>query len=218
MNSPGFTDSKSKIISCIKKFRSAGSVILPNAKPDLAEKIEYPSLNEEELLSGFIEELKALEVDSYVEYSPENVRERLRSLIHGKSILSWEPQSLPYDLGTILEKENVIYGRDEITVQTKAEIGLTGCDAAIAETGSLVLVQKKGQPKTASLLPFVHVAVVKKSEIYFSMGEFFVKDGKEAAGSPCVNIITGPSRTADIEQTLTIGVHGPGKVIVVIGP
>ena len=216
MNSSGFADSKSAILSRIKQSKLSAK--LPNAKPGLPERIAYPSLNEEEILSRFIEELKALEVDSYIESSPENVRRRIKSFIHGKSILSWDAHCLPYDTGAILEKEKVFYESDEIKIQAQAEIGLTGCDAAIAETGSLVFIHKKGQPRTASLLPFVHIAVVKKSAIYPSMGEFYAKNGKEVAGAPCINIVTGPSRTADIELTLTLGVHGPGKVIVVIGP
>lgn len=216
MISSGFADSKSAILSRIKKSKLSAK--LPNAKPGLPGRIEYPSLNEEELLSRFIEELKALGVDSYIESSLENVRRRIKSFIHGKSVLSWDTHRLPYDTGAILEKEKVFYESDEINIQAQAEIGLTGCDAAIAETGSLVLIQKKGQPRTASLLPFVHIAAVKKSAIYLSMGEFYAKKGKDVAGAPCINIVTGPSRTADIELTLTLGVHGPGKVIVVIGP
>jgi L-lactate dehydrogenase complex protein LldG len=95
---------------------------------------------------------------------------------------------------------------------------VTGCDGAIAETGSLVLLSGEGKPRAASLLPPVHLAVVQRKDLRFGMGEFFTERAAEMAGAACCTFITGPSRTADIELTLTLGVHGPGEVIVVMGP
>ena len=102
--------------------------------------------------------------------------------------------------------------------QAAAEIGVTGCDAAIAETGSIVLLSGPGKSRSASLLPPVHLAVVRRNELRFSMGEFFKEFAGAMAAAACCTFVTGPSRTADIELTLTLGVHGPGKVIVVMGP
>ncbi len=81
----------------------------------------------------------------------------------------------------------------------EADLGVTGADLAVAETGTLVLVSAAGRPRTTSLLPPCHVAVFDRRALVESL---------EQVG----NFITGPSRTADIELTLTRGVHGPKEI------
>jgi L-lactate dehydrogenase complex protein LldG len=97
-------------------------------------------------------------------------------------------------------------------------VGVTGCHAAIAETGSLVLLSGPGTSRTVSLLPPVHLAVVRPEDLCSTLAELFAtRQGLLRDAASCT-IVTGPSRTADIELTLTLGVHGPGVVVVVIGP
>ena len=100
--------------------------------------------------------------------------------------------------------------RAERSVGPSLRVGLTGVASAIAETGTLVAPSGKGQMSSASLLPEIHIAVVRLSQIVFSMEEALHSDEVRRAAS--VALISGPSRTADIEMTLTIGVHGPGEV------
>lgn len=99
-----------------------------------------------------------------------------------------------------------------ITVQTPnphLRCGVTGAICAIAETGSLLLTSGSGETLTASLLPEMHVAVVRASQIVPTVAEAMaLVDACKAASV----IVSGPSRTADIEMTLTIGVHGPGEL------
>ena len=92
--------------------------------------------------------------------------------------------------------------------------GITGASAAIAETGTLVISSGQGQPLSASLFPEIHMAVIKSSQIVLSLEEALQMDALRKASSTA--LITGPSRTADIEMTLTIGVHGPGELLVYI--
>ena len=68
-----------------------------------------------------------------------------------------------------------------------------------------------------SLLPPVHVALVRADDLCASMGDFFTAHATRWRAANCCTFITGPSRTADIELSLTIGVHGPGKVVVILG-
>ena len=68
----------------------------------------------------------------------------------------------------------------------------------------------EGQPLTASLLPEIHIAALRAADILPSMEA--AMSTLEIAKSPAVTLVSGPSRTADIEMTLTIGVHGPGEL------
>lgn len=105
---------------------------------------------------------------------------------------------------------------DGLATLAGASIGVTGAHAALAETGSLVLVSGPGRGRLASLLPPVHVALLERAQLIDSLPSFL------AARPECVTmgsnmvVITGPSRTADIEHTLSRGVHGPKEVHVII--
>jgi L-lactate dehydrogenase complex protein LldG len=96
------------------------------------------------------------------------------------------------------------------------DVGITTAQAAIAETGTLVLDSADERHRLVSLVPPVHIGMVKASRIYGTLGEVLtlLRSGKEI--SPTVTFVTGPSRTADIELTLAIGVHGPQELYVII--
>jgi L-lactate dehydrogenase complex protein LldG len=96
-----------------------------------------------------------------------------------------------------------------------ATIGLTGADAALAETGSIVLASGPGRARLASLLPPIHVALVERRRLVESLAALIRDRPDLATAGANVVCITGPSRTADIEHTLSRGVHGPGEVHVV---
>ncbi|HEX2505137.1 MAG TPA: LUD domain-containing protein [Gaiellaceae bacterium] len=86
----------------------------------------------------------------------------------------------------------------------------------LAETGSVVLAASPEEPRARSLLPAVHVSVLREDRILPGLAELFAAVGGDLPSS--LAIVTGPSRSADIEQTLTVGVHGPGEVHVVLLP
>jgi len=96
------------------------------------------------------------------------------------------------------------------------DVGITTAQAAIAETGTLVLDSTYERHRLVSLVPPVHIAIVAASRICETLGDALtlLRTGPEI--SPAVTFITGPSRTADIELTLAIGVHGPQELYVII--
>ena len=103
-----------------------------------------------------------------------------------------------------------------LTELDDVRVGLTGAVAGLADTGSLVLVSGPGRGRIASLLPPLHIAMLRVSQLHPTYAAFLAAHPQiEDAGSNLV-LITGPSRTADIEMTLTRGVHGPGEVHVVL--
>ena len=101
----------------------------------------------------------------------------------------------------------------------RADIGITGVDYAIAETGTCVLIARSGVSRLVSLLPPVHIAVVRRGQVLPSLDELFAlrrQDFIDGALGSYMSLITGPSRSADIESTLVTGVHGPGEVHMVL--
>lgn len=146
------------------------------------------------------------------------------------SVVTWPAAALGADLGEGLAaaglRTDTLPGegagaaeRERVRALTaRADIGLTGADLAIAETGSLVLRAGAGRPRSTSLLPPCHVAVFDRDALVESLAQAgLVLEAWYGAAAPewrggVVSFITGPSRTADIELTLTRGVHGPKEV------
>jgi L-lactate utilization protein LutC len=95
------------------------------------------------------------------------------------------------------------------------DVGISTAQAAIAETGTLVLDSSCERHRLVSLVPPVHIAIVNASSIVETLSEALALLHKKEI-SPAITFITGPSRTADIELTLAIGVHGPQELYVIV--
>jgi L-lactate dehydrogenase complex protein LldG len=102
-----------------------------------------------------------------------------------------------------------------------AGLGITGADYAVAETGSVVILPRKGLSRLVSVVPPVHLALVRPQDVVETLDDLFLlrrlefhRNGGDMGSY--LNFITGPSRTADIEQTLVVGVHGPKEVHLVL--
>lgn len=97
--------------------------------------------------------------------------------------------------------------------------GVTGCFCAIAETGTVLLLGSPARPKATALLPETHVCIVRRSRLVDTMEEAFAMMRNELGEPPRATwFVSGPSRTADIEQTIVIGAHGPYRVHVILVP
>jgi L-lactate dehydrogenase complex protein LldF len=104
-----------------------------------------------------------------------------------------------------------------LTEYDQAEVGITGSLAAFADTGTVVLSTSSRRSLLPSLLPAVHLVIVRAKDIYPNMEAWIEAGGAQyVANSSNVVLISGPSRTADIEMSLAIGVHGPSQVIAVV--
>ena len=97
------------------------------------------------------------------------------------------------------------------------EAAVTPCLAAVAETGSLVLLSGEDSPTTLNLLPDNHIVIVNRSQVVRDFETVWQTLRERDASLPrAVNLITGPSRTADIEQTIQLGAHGPRRVHIIL--
>jgi len=111
---------------------------------------------------------------------------------------------------------------DEVAVTPSAadvfnfDIGISGAQAGIAETGTLLLDSSRERHRLVSLVPPVHIAILDAAKIVATLGDALSLMREDEQVSPIVTLVTGPSRTADIELTLAIGVHGPQELYVVI--
>jgi L-lactate dehydrogenase complex protein LldG len=94
------------------------------------------------------------------------------------------------------------------------DAGVSEAIYGLADTGSVVLAASPEEPRARSLLPFVHVSLLREDRVLPGLAELFEALGDDLPSA--LAIVTGPSRSADIEQTLVVGVHGPGEVHVVL--
>ena len=200
----------------LQRLRSArADVRLPRTAPPAAAALAAVT-SIQQRLDRFVREATALTVECHVEDSSDGVHSRVRALVGGGRVLSWAASELPYEVGALVDR--AIPGDAPRDQQASADVGITGCDAAIAETGSIVFLSGPGRSRTVSLLPPFHIAVVRRDQVVFTMEEFLAANAARVQQAASCTFITGPSRTADIELTLTLGIHGPGRVAIVIGP
>ncbi len=88
---------------------------------------------------------------------------------------------------------------------------------AVAETGTLVFASKADEPASTHLLPETHIAIVREDQVVHTMEDAFEMLRKEGRIMPrALNFVSGPSRTADIEQTIVLGAHGPYRVHLIL--
>ena len=127
-----------------------------------------------------------------------------------RRVVCWpELQSLPWSDAGI--------GVDVRPTTGDDAIGVTGCFCAIAETGTLVFTSGTRTPTATFLLPETHIALVRSDQVVAGMEEAFARVRAEHGAMPrAVNLVSGPSRTGDIEQTIVIGAHGPRRVHIII--
>jgi L-lactate dehydrogenase complex protein LldG len=103
--------------------------------------------------------------------------------------------------------------KDEVRI---ADVGLTGCDALIARTGSVILSSKTNLSRTLSIFPPVHVVIAYRNNMVYDLKNYFagLNTTDLQALPSMISITSGPSRTADIEKTLVLGAHGPKEIYV----
>lgn len=101
----------------------------------------------------------------------------------------------------------------------RTDVGITGGDYVIAETGTLVIHPRKGISRLTSLAPPVHIAVMKRGQVLPTLDELFLLEHVDIHSGnrhAAMNLISGPSRTGDIEATIVHGIHGPVETHIVL--
>ena len=212
----------------LESIRHRSGRYKPTHAPDVAwtpkgEPRESPPIDDPP--ARFVEELEALGGHGKRVESMEEAREYVLSLARERSaklLVRWDVEELE-ELGVddplkeagveVVVWRDLEYFRE---VAAGADIGLSTAEWAIAETGTLVLTGGPGRGRTVTLLPPTYVAVVPVERVLSTVPEAIEKYAGGGALPANLCFHTGPSRSGDIEMTLTIGVHGPGDVHVIL--
>jgi L-lactate dehydrogenase complex protein LldG len=199
--------------------------------PSFAAYTFDPGAPREELLDRFAREITALAGHVHRARDSAEAAAIVSDLVasyESERVLAWQPASaLQRDVAAELARRGVGLVEPDLPfdaadrearlleLETIA-VGLTGARAALADTGSLVLTSGRGRPRLASLLPPVHIALVRIADLYASLPAFLAANAEVLSEAANLVVVTGPSRTADIEMTLTLGVHGPRHVHAIV--
>ncbi len=188
------------------------------AQAAISEIKETSSIQARKGIGDFASELKALG-GNFRSCKLDEVPQNILEILHERGIdrlMVWETPYLPAGLIEQLSEAGILISHptaENLETNSLVRAGLTGASAGIADSGSLLLLGGPGRPLTASLLPEVHIALLWEKNVFENLSQVLQReDVKQASASV---LITGPSRTADIEMALTIGVHGPGELHVI---
>lgn len=223
------TDDRHQILSNIRAALQHAH--LPAARATVPPRAARGQGTREEMLASFQRELEPLGATSKRAHNDAEALEFVLQWLHeagGNEILTWSDDDMPVrGLGEALRANGYTRlvvqipaeatGRKEMLAELeRATAGITGALAGIADTGSLVLLTGPTRPRLASLLPQTHIALLPASRLYPDMAAFFAAHLNITEQASNLVFATGPSRTADIELTLTRGVHGPKYVHVAV--
>ena len=152
------------------------------------------------------------------------IRDEISEWDKQKTVVAWDhPLIMELKLEASLAELQIpiYYGRPPDEIARKAFVGITAVDFCLADTGTLVMRTTASQPRTISLLPTIHMAIINPQQIIASLKELYAllqRDPAYAADglTNCLTMITGPSKTADIEATMVHGAHGPRQVFLFV--
>ena len=180
--------------------------------------LRVPEANPEQRIEAFRQAIEKLSGQTYIATSAEDALNHITSLISGRrAVASNNPFLQELGVTRLDGIESGITDTGELRKAcAEADIGITSADYALADTGSLVMLSSKNESRLISLLPPTHIAVVSRQRLLTGLDELFTVIPKPEERSSSMVLITGPSRTADIEQILIRGVHGPGEIYVVL--
>ena len=211
------TDSRDAILARLRQGEST-----PVSEPDLpVRRFDWTSAEKLERFQRMLESVRA-----QVRIVGEDWPGVLASLLSaaGAANLRFGPQGpwanallagWPSDGPTLIPHDQPIEDcREALFDETDA--GFTSCLGGIAETGSLVLWPNPAEPRLLSLVPPIHVALIEAHQIHSTLHEMMSEQGWSRSMPTNALLISGPSKSADIEQTLAYGVHGPASLMVLI--
>lgn len=212
-------NTRERIFSRLESALKQGQINIPGP-----EKMKYPELDKSQKIELLKNNMEAVRTQVHV-VKKEAWIDELKSILQNKNINSLVYASKT-EIGQVLENSltdnslNLInYDKDiEDFKKTifNADAGITTTKGGIADTGALILWPDENEPRLISLVPSIHIAVLKPENIYNSFSEAIEQNNWQEKMPTNALLISGPSKTADIELTLAFGVHGPKELIVIV--
>lgn len=175
-----------------------------------------PDFPKETLIENFRKNLEFVGGNCSVVYDETEAAEVLLSIISGKNArkIAFSNSPSVKKIVGFLKTDAEFIENASADILFESDLGVTGAQWAIAETGTLVLESESEKHRLTSLVPPVHVCILEAVKIRQTLGEVLEILQKDL--SRTITFITGASRTSDIELTLAIGVHGPGELHVIL--
>jgi L-lactate dehydrogenase complex protein LldG len=195
---------------------AAGPVSSPEPPP--APTLRIPLLDRNLYADLFVQKFETLGGKSFRVRDASAVVPAIAGLLAQKSaVASNSPFLRKCGITGLAQVHTAFTDRDELKAACAgADIGITSADYALAATGSLTMLSSPSEARLVSLLPPAHIAIFPRSRILANLDELLSILPRPADQTSSMVLITGPSRTADIEQILVRGVHGPGDIYAVI--
>ena len=210
------SDARADILGRVRSALNRRAGQAPTPAP--AVRLNSRNLNTSESIELFIRSFEKLNGKAQRLARRADVTPALRDLLGGRTaVASNAPYLRECGVTDIEGVQTGFTGRDELrNACAAAGAGITSADYALADTGTLVMISSREEARLVSLLPPVHIAVVPAARMLGTLDELLMKLPRPAEQSSSMVLITGPSRTADIEQILVRGVHGPGEIYALI--
>lgn len=186
--------------------------------PVPAPKIHIPAVEVERRVDKFIAAFEALNGKAHRATSPRHAAELAAHILGGRrAVASNAPFLAECGITSLPGVESGFTDRVKLREAcVHLDVGISSADLALADTGTFVMFSSTEEARMISLLPPCHVAVVPRARILTGLDELLTIHPVPSDRSSSMVLITGPSRTADIEQILVRGVHGPGEVHVIV--
>ncbi len=181
-------------------------------------RLSVPEADIEARIESFRARIEALAGKTHRAESMEGARSYVAGVLGGRSAVASNASILRQcGITALAGVESGITDRARLrALCSTAVCGITGADYALADTGTLVMLSSAHEARLISLLPPVHIAIVERARLLTGLDELLSILPRPAEQTSSMVLITGPSRTADIEQILVRGVHGPGEIHVVV--
>jgi L-lactate dehydrogenase complex protein LldG len=188
----------------------------PAAAP--AVRLRVPEVDLESRIASMMAHVEELAGKTYRAATPDAAREFVARAIAGKTaVASNAPFLAEWGITELPGVRSGVSDRETLRgLCATCDVGITSADYALADTGTLVMLSSPQEARLVSLLPPAHLAVIPASRLLGTLDELFTLLPNPAEQTSSMVLITGPSRTADIEQILVRGVHGPGEITVVV--